>query len=172
MPQISLDQLIQKAKQFTKKQYNVELDIPIRINNRLKITLGRYRETNFGQPMQIDIAGKLLTYAHKNVAIDVVKHEAVHFALSKLNKPYHDGDDYFENELIRLNLPSSTRKDRSLLFVGQKYIFHCKQCKNQLITTIKRVKVSTKHYMSSCCNSPLQYVETIICDGTKQVNHK
>lgn len=163
---LKLEKLVQIAKQFTKEEYNLKLDIPIKINNRLKTTLGRYRATRTGEPKQIDVSGKLLTYADDRVAISVIKHEAVHFALNKLNKPYRDGEPYFENELIRLNLPSSTKRERAILFVGEKYIFHCKQCKRHLQTSIKRVKNKTNSYKSKCCNSEIQYVKTVISDGT------
>lgn len=166
MQQMTLERLKQIAQQFTEDEYNIKLNIPIKLNNRLKTTLGRYRETKAGKPIAIDISSKLLKYADKRVAIGVVKHEAVHYALRQLNKPYNDGDHYFEKELRRLNLPSSVHKERSVLFVGEKYIFHCKQCHRQLMTSIKRVRNEVERYVSPCCRRELQYTETVICDGT------
>lgn len=164
--EITLQQLINIAKQFTQDEYKVEFNIPVKINNRLRRTLGRYRETRTGKPIQIDLSGKLLTHAHEQVAIGVMKHEAVHYALKKLNKPYNDGDEYFEKELRRLKLPSSINKKYSVLFVGEQYIFKCIKCNRQLMTTIKKVERESNSYLSSCCQSKLSYVRTIICDGT------
>jgi len=167
MPEITIEQLTNIAKQFTLNEYNIELDIPIVINNRLKSTLGRYKFTKKGNPIQIDISGKLLSLANRQVAIGVVKHEAVHFALGKLGKPNRDGDPYFEKELIRLGIPSSRNRDRAVKFVGEKYVFECKKCKRNISTTVKKVMRENELYLSSCCHSRLQYVETIIGDGTK-----
>lgn len=166
MEQKQLNKLESIAKQFIKDEYKLDLDIPIKINSRFKTTLGIYRETHSGIPVQIEIAKRLLQYANKRVIIGVIKHEIVHLALKKLNKPYKDGDDYFEQELERLNLPSSVNKERSIAYVGEKYIFICQQCKRKLTTTIKKVKQKSKLYISPCCRSGLKYVKTTICDGT------
>jgi len=165
MTHISLEKLRLIAKEFTREQYGLELTIPIKQNNRLKTTLGRFCLTRQGEAYQIDISNKLLKYAHKQVAIGVVKHEAVHFALHFLEKPYRDGDLYFEEELKRLQLPSSTHKERSIAFVGKTYIFSCSHCQNVLKSTIKKVKAHYKQYVSSCCQESILYEWTEIGDG-------
>lgn len=164
--QIKLQQLKEIAQQFIKNEYNMELDIPIKINGRFKTTLGSYRETYAGKPVQIDIAKRLLQYADERVTAGVIKHELVHFALKKLNKPYKDGDEYFERELERLKLPSSVNKERSIQYVGEKYVFKCKKCDKQLLSSIKKVRNETKSFISPCCKSSIRYVKTTIHDGT------
>lgn len=166
--QITLDKLKKAAEQFAKREYNLSLTIPIEVNNRLKKTLGRYLENEKGDPLRIDISGRLLTYAHYLIALGVVKHEVVHYALNKLNKPAKDGEDYFERELERLNLPSSTNQKRVILYVGEKYVFNCSNCNKELTSTIKNSKQNPHLYRSSCCNKQLKFKKTIVCDGTAE----
>lgn len=164
--QITLDYLTNVARNFINNEYNIDLNIPIKINNRLRRTLGRYLENQSGKPSHIDLSNKLFIYAHQAVAIGVVKHEVLHYALKKLNKPSKDGEPYFERELERLQLPSSTNPNRSIMYVGKKYVFHCSKCHQELVSTIKRVKQKPNSYRSSCCKQRFIYSKTIICDGT------
>jgi len=38
---------------------------------------------------------------------DVLRHELCHYALFLMDKPFQDGDKYFEDTLIKTNAPSS-----------------------------------------------------------------
>src|SRR5690625_4133127 len=59
---ITEDELTQIADQFLQKNYGVTLDIPIKRNNRLRTTLGRYVVSHDDKPLRIEIAGNTLRY--------------------------------------------------------------------------------------------------------------
>src|SRR5699024_555898 len=80
--------------------YNVKLNTPIKRNNRLRSTYGRFILKN-NEPNCIELAGVLLDYGVEEVIFNILKHECIHNALFEKQQPYRDGHPVFEAELKR-----------------------------------------------------------------------
>lgn len=117
-----LASLLTYAKEFLETNYGLSLDITIKLDARLGTSMGKFtyiKSTNLTTKVttttarDIRINTKFMTLAMldgqrgmTNI-LEVLKHELVHYALFTLGKPSHDGDDYFEQELARLGIPST-----------------------------------------------------------------
>lgn len=152
--------LQQFAEQFLQKNYGITLTIPVKINNRLRTTLGRYVYSSTGTPIKIELAGSVITYGTKETIHNILKHECIHFAFHKLNKKMEDGDPCFEAELIKHNAPSTHS-----LKVGKFYIFQCEKCSKKSETNIKNVKKYPQKYRTTCCSARLNIVKERIYRG-------
>lgn len=98
---------------FLEQAYGNIPPISVYINSRLSRTLGwfqYYLEDN-GKPPYIEVSSRLVKSAilltdteHKELAYtvinDLLRHEAIHYALYVLDKPSSDGDDTFEKDLL------------------------------------------------------------------------
>jgi SprT-like protein len=99
-------ELKEMCEYFVKNAYGVKLDVPVKINNRLKRTLGRFIEKR-GEAYKIEFSGILLTNGTEDQIMSVLKHECIHYALFKLGRKHRDGQEDFENELIKYNSHST-----------------------------------------------------------------
>lgn len=126
------------AREFLKEEFGVDLKIPIKINNRLTSTFGRFRGrtnmvTGVREPIVIEISKNIIEYHGFDFAYGTLKHELVHYALYIQNRPYNDGTYTFEQELKRVGAPSSgTRKG-----TRKKEVYQCKGCKHQFLRNRK-----------------------------------
>ena len=150
------------ARDFLSKTYDLELSIPIKINNRLTTTLGRFRwrrltaqsGRKMGVPLSIEISGKYLRYGDSKDIVSTIKHECCHYALFVSGLPFRDGDTYFENELKRYGInPSGTsyfeqkRNVRVYECRCDEHIFlrtispsYCKNCLQDLVYKEQRLE--------------------------------
>ena len=112
-------ELTKIAQVFLKIHYGLGLDIPIKRNNRLRSTHGRFIINNYNHtPLRIEIAGKTLDYGTDEVIISILKHECIHYALFVQGRAYRDGHPEFEAELRKHNAPST-----NTLKIGLYYLF-------------------------------------------------
>src|SRR5699024_12385460 len=88
------------AASYLNENYNVKLNIPIKRNNRLRSTYGRFILEN-NEPNCIELAGVLLDYGVEEVIFNRLKHECINNALFEKQQPYRDGHPIFESELKR-----------------------------------------------------------------------
>ena len=113
------------AEDFLKTYYpTVPMDLEFRLLDQAldKDVNGRHVALNayFGQfDHYIYLSDWLvhasLYYDDFSLVVPTLSHELVHYALFRLGKGYHDGEDDFEKELERLKLPSNYhRKIRSI----------------------------------------------------------
>lgn len=104
------DKLTMDAKEFLHKNFNLDLNIPIKICNRVKNRYGGFC-TRGGIPIKIVISGKQMKLAlmdnNYETIQDILYHELVHYALCTLGKEFDDGSKEFEMTLANLNVPSS-----------------------------------------------------------------
>lgn len=87
-------------------------------NSRLSRALGRC-VMNYGVAY-VEMSSNLLNYGDTEVILDVLLHEVTHYALYHTNKPFKDGQPYFENELKRVGAASTNS-----YYVGKKYMYTC-----------------------------------------------
>lgn len=71
--------------------------------------------------IQIVISNRLMDHYSFQERWGIIKHELVHYAMFILGKEYRDGEEGFEKELKRLNIPSS----QDIELRGNVNIFTC-----------------------------------------------
>jgi SprT-like protein len=162
---LTIEELTRHAKEFLRKNYDMDLTVPIVINHRLKKAMGRfvYYKTS-KTPVAIQIAGYVIKYADKTVILDTLYHELIHYALFMQGTPFADGTDSFESELRRLGV-SGAYTNR----VGVHIACECPQCGKIYYTHNARVKKRPQSYLSVCCRSPIKIIGEKIFDGTEAV---
>ena len=161
---ITEKELTHIATEFLRDNYEMELSIPVRRNNRLRTSLGRYQHTPEDEPIRIEIAGFTIKYGAYEVIVDTLKHECIHYALAMRGDPYDDGDPIFEAELRKHNV-GSTETNR----VGLWYLTECNGCGETTYGVNKRIATHIERYISGCCEESLTYVGERIFDGTEVV---
>lgn len=117
------------ANRISQHYWNVSLDCSIRFNGRLKRTLGWFRivTTKRGNIVEskkiyIEISKKLVIGNIENIEIieKILKHELCHWYLYTYNNQegFEDGDEIFENELVRIGSISQKDLKKSLLKIN------------------------------------------------------
>ena len=157
---ISEEELTQFAERFLQENYGIQLNIPIKRNNRLRTTLGRYVISHHQEPLRIEIAGNTLTYGTKEAIIGILKHECIHFALHMKGVAYKDGQYPFETELKKHGAPSTKTQ-----MIGKYYLFRCVKCKMEGKSKYKQLFQHPKKYRTSCCHAPLTIIGEEVYDG-------
>lgn len=154
-------QLEQIARNFLKKHYEMDLEIPVKRNNRLRTTLGRFVMSSDKKPLRIEISGNTLEYGTKEAIIGILKHECIHYALHRKGKASRDGHPYFESELQKHGAPSTNTWK-----IGKHYIYVCNCCGKESESRLKQLMLTPSKYRTRCCNSKLAIVGERIYDGT------
>lgn len=142
------------AKKFIEEKYGdrgLVFDIPIKFNGRLKSVLMRYRHSkkkpSLKKPCDIDVievSKELVRYSDDNVVLDVMRHELTHFALHRLGiKGYKDGDNEFEEELVR----SDSKSTMTISLNRIRYIHKC-GCIGEIV--YDKVLSEKEYYCRSC----------------------
>lgn len=131
------------CKKFLKEEFDLNLDIPVKINARLSKTLGFFTHySGRGRAVELNFSKKLFEVYSMEDIIGVLKHECTHYALYELGKPFHDGDEYFENYLKKVGA-SSTGTIRAK---HPMHTWECDTCSN------KYVKHKKMNYSNSYCS--------------------
>lgn len=190
-PQEKMDLAGIEIHKFLRKEFQITDTIPYKVNNRLRVSMGRicfkvqssYSRFDGGRvgskivSAHIEYHGKFLEQATLNEVIAVGKHEALHYACKKLGKPYADGSDYFESQLKKYNLPSQkdlrSIKDTTLEVTKKyreqpKHYIECMDC-GELVAVRKRTpsdSLLTK-YKTNCCKARLYYTGRLELEDAK-----
>lgn len=121
---IDLTMLEEEANRFLREHYGMKLRIPIIIVDELE---KYYAEAAYihqhKKGVAIAFAPSTIMFASEEAAIGALRHELVHYALHMSGKEYGDGSLTFENELVRLGVPS-TMSSR----VGLYFEYKCENC--------------------------------------------
>jgi len=158
---ISEKELIEIAQTFLRENYQTDLDIPIKRNNRLRTTLGRFVISSDQRPLRIEIAGNTLKYGSPQAIVGILKHECIHYIFHKQGKQASDGDPYFEAELKKHGAPSTNSSK-----IGLYYVYSCNACGERNETRLKQLKHTPEKYQTSCCRSTLKIIGERVYDGT------
>lgn len=138
--------LTQEATSFLYDHFEMSLDIPIKINTRLKRTLGLYKIDGNSKPKQIDLSTRLIENGNESIILDVLKHELVHYAIHRQGKPYKDQSKEFIETCRALNISltrtytgANTHRYQCLCQTHEfqhklqlKKCYYCKKCRIQL----------------------------------------
>lgn len=190
---MSLQEVTDYAKEFLRKEYNLELDIPVYINNRLKSTQGQVLSIK-GVPTSVDFRGDLLRYGDKEAICRVIRHEMIHVAFIKLGKHSSDGQQEFEQELNKKQALSSYKyvivypngekayrneyppqgKTRYTVHKNPSYYgyligvftqLQCSKCKKISYCLNKKVLKKPDEYETKCCKAEIVPLGSVIFDG-------
>lgn len=144
------------ARKFLKSAYDMDLEIPIVINGRLKSVFARFiwRKSD-KKPLRLEFSKNYIMYHEPIKILETIKHECIHYALFVKGLPFRDGDSYFEKELVKHGSHSTGTSK----YKGKVVVYACPNCD----TTYNRKKryAKNKIYYSHCCK------EEILCLGEK-----
>ena len=155
------DELHSYARKFLVENFGLTLEIPIRISKRMKSKLGAFQIKYQKQQVvskEIVMSHTFLVNNSREIILDVLYHECVHYALYTLKKPYRDSDREFTETLENLGIARqkliySKHRDR--------LTHECRKCSYQFT---KRVKGYNKRYICRHCRGRFTYKGTVAVD--------
>ena len=180
----SIENISKKAieltvKEVCKKYFNFDFDslnIPVKINGRLKHSLGRMIYNHrLNKAISIEFSKELVSGIYKIETVEsVIKHECTHLVLFARKEDFTDGCKNFENTVRKIGGTSSGTIHRA----GIRYHGVCSKCGEECLNTASKVRFNritdpenAKLYVSSCCHSPIAKGENeIIKDNTEFKN--
>lgn len=125
--------LTKYANDFLKENYDMHLIVPLKINGRLKTTIGRFRYYGGTErkPISVELNKFFVENNDMDIVKNVLKHELVHYALYMQGKPDSDGHPVFENELKKLGVVSqSTIQNYEITYKPKTIVVYtCNDCK-------------------------------------------
>jgi SprT-like protein len=133
-------QFVAYSNKFLKDNYGLKLEVPFKINGRLRSTHGKFayaisRSTGVRTAKSVQLSKFLIENNSIETVLDILRHELVHYALFVLGKPNKDGHEYFEKELKRLGIISQSDIDNHLKRVVSKprryNVYECGNCNIQ-----------------------------------------
>lgn len=146
-------ELVSIANEFLSENYEMKLDIPIEFNQRLKRVFARFKYLIINKenvPSKIEMSIQFIVSHDREVIIDVLKHELVHYALCAQDKPFKDGQKMFEDELKKLGI----KRTQSYEVKGDVHRYLCTKCGQ----TYDRFKTLPKTARCNCAlDSNLTY---------------
>lgn len=147
------------AENFLSENYGLSLTHEIKINGRLTKTWGQVAYTHdYSNVVDISIAKRVIEYGNDLVVLDTVKHELIHYALWKLNKPFCDSDDYFQNELVK----HGATGENEINYIGKLFEHTCENVNCDKVFYLN--KNSVKSHICSC-DAELVVTSEVVSDG-------
>lgn len=117
-----LEYYTNQAREFLKKNYDMELTIPLSFSGQMKQRLGSFHSVfmsgNKNIPSEIKLNKTQVIMNYKfgtDYMLDTMYHELVHYALCVKGMDFHDGSKDFESELARLHVSASGSTRKSLI---------------------------------------------------------
>lgn len=148
--------LNQKAKFYAKHLWDLDFQLPVKINKRLASTLGRYGQT------EIDLAARILVDEY--FTDDILLHELCHWYCHIIGEKYDDHTYFFEQELERIGASSSYTMDirnGQSVYLYPYGCFVCKHCPRE---------VETKDYLEDRVEGVIgRSIKTFDCCNNKMV---
>lgn len=118
------------ASNFLREHFNMELNIPIKIDGRLTRTGGSYHYKIGGKGILIKMSERFIYGALMDetegvdAILDILKHELVHYALHEQGKDFGDGEKEFEETLAKLNIGSSGETSKKKRLTKKKNVWY------------------------------------------------
>ena len=167
------------VKEVCKKYFNFDFDslnIPVKINGRLKNSLGRMvYNPRLNKAISIEFSKELISGLYKIETVEsVIKHECTHLVLFAREEDFKDGCKNFENTVRKIGGTST----RTIFPAGIRYHGVCSKCGEECLNTTSKARFNritdpenAKFYVSGCCHSPIIKGENeIIKDNTEFKN--
>lgn len=169
---ITVHTLRQFAREWLKDTYQMDLEIPLEINARLKTTYGCFRytivkATGGTKPKAIHLNKFFVENNNLESVVDVLKHELVHYALFMQGKPHSDGDYYFEKELKRLNVVSQETINKKYDIKSKKikktvHLYKCMEC-DKTHTRGRALSNGGRYHQCICGGKLLDRGKQVVC---------
>lgn len=125
--EITIELINKLAKYLYLMKFDEETDIEVRVNTRLRKTLGQFVIYE-DDKCHIDLS-KIVMKQNLYIIADILSHELIHYYLWKNNLPYDDYDEEFRNMVRKYGvLETNTcviRKDK-ILYQYHQHEFKCK----------------------------------------------
>ena len=167
------------VKEVCKKYFNFDFDslnIPVKINGRLKNSLGRMvYNPRLNKAISIEFSKELVSGIYKIETVEsVIKHECTHLVLFARKESFKDGCKNFEDTVKKIGGTSTG----TIFPAGIRYHGVCSKCGEECLNTTSKARFNritdpenAKFYVSSCCHSPIAKGESeIIKDNTEFKN--
>ena len=167
------------VKEVCKKYFNFDFDslnIPVKINGRLKNSLGRMDyNPRLNKAISIEFSKELVSGIYKIETVEsVIKHECTHLVLFARKESFKDGCKNFEDTVKKIGGTSTG----TIFPAGIRYHGVCSKCGEECLNTTSKARFNritdpenAKFYVSSCCHSPIAKGESeIIKDNTEFKN--
>lgn len=121
---MTVEELNDFAKHIYRYMFDEDLEIPIKINNRLKTTLAWF--CNYDKSPEIEVS-KLTANQNPYIVADTLAHELIHYYLWKNDKPFDDEDIEFK----ALTYQHGVGRTRTTIIKDGvlKYEYHKHECK-------------------------------------------
>lgn len=161
---MTIEELTVIARKFLRENYDIELAIPIKRNNRLRVKMGCFYSNSDGTADSIEIAGFVFEYGAREIVVDTLYHECIHYALFERGEPNADGHPHFETELRKQGV-GSTATNR----VGPYVIYTCPDCGEEAQAHGRRLLRDYQGRVTRCCRADIIIVGERIYDGTEAV---
>lgn len=147
---LELDIIHKKAKFYAKELWDVDFDIPIVFNKRLKRTSAQFYKN------KIEL-GTIVYLMNELEFDDLLLHEMCHWYCEKIGKPDNDHDYYFEMELLNIGASSTERtelKGEELIYWNPYLLFKCLECGSE--SEISPYDIDDPHntnwsWQTECC---------------------
>lgn len=125
----NVNQLTQYADKFLKDNYNLQMNVPLKLNGRMRTTCGWFKHTE-EESLEVELNKFFVENNEPNIVLDVLRHELVHYALFEQGKPNADGHPVFEGELKRLGIVSQSTIDKYTITSKprKEIIYKCESC--------------------------------------------
>jgi SprT-like protein len=143
------------ARRFLKEAYGFELAIPVKVNGRMKSKHGCFwSKRGRKESVRIDIAKVYIENQDWETIYSTIKHECIHYVCYEMDKPYNDGDDYFESELKK----HGSHSTRTVPYRGKvvEYVCTADGC-STVYQKKKKYPRNGKGYTSGCCKAPIKF---------------
>jgi SprT-like protein len=106
-------QLKDYANKWLQDNYNMKLEIPLRLNGRMQRTCGWFKHKGLKkQPIVVELNKFFVENNEPMLVLDILRHELVHYAMYMQGRDYKDGSYGFERELKRLGVVSQSTIDK------------------------------------------------------------
>lgn len=148
-----LNELGQKTPQ------KITINIPVKINGRLKTTLGRVKYEYFvkAAPIKIEFSKLFLETATEKQIMQTIIHEFCYYYLMVTTGEPYGHDKVFKDLCLFLGCYENTTRSQEYTIpqTSFKYLIYCPTCGN-ITASRQRACTLTKHpefYKTKCCNS-------------------
>ena len=141
------------AKAFLRDNFDLSLDIPVRVSRRMKSKLGVFTVKYYGRKVtgsEIVMSESFILNNGRTAVLDVLYHECVHYALYRTGQPYRDSDATFICTLEALGISRS----RSYRYRGESFLYECRKCRYRFS---KNMKGYEKRYRCRRCRGKFLY---------------
>lgn len=141
----------------------LQLDVPVRVNNRLTVTLGRVKYYINNKPRLIEFSGELLRQGSEEEIDAVIGHEMAHYCVTTITGERHGHDKVFKDMCAQLGVDNNkSRMHVDYLRKAQyNYYVVCPNC--GVLSGYRRagkVVNNIQDYHCAKCGSKELYVES------------